>query len=874
MGKSRDTLFDWMVRRAEADLGVAQALVAGEMQRAHQIKHLETTLIGQINKLQHQVIESHEAELNDLKSEIFACADRIAQFEGTQSTVDAARRVIQELDDLRAQLSARQTELEIRCSGFETLGESLATHIRGLQEELRDKLDSIKTAQVEMCHFQSETHSLAERVAQAESDTWQARTLILHNTQQLEQTTESIKSDIVALNALFTDIKDNQRNLPLLDTLFKELARNLGAKIEEIDDRLAHSHNSQLECDARLGQLDSGLAMLAERLTRTESLSNQIHALTHAEVSAASEFRENTLRQLSSLEARLSDSTADHGALQELTLSLSAQVQASQQQAAQQFTLLDSRDAAQERNAKELAAFLAAKLTQQDEKLGPLANVHKELYRLAPEVQILEQRINQTDLALQRAQDRTDDSARRIGQLEESLKSEIVALNAAVAKLAEQQTLRLPEDQLREIKHELDVKVAELQRQLGVERDGFDHWGKGLRESFGAELSAMQARLSERLSQIEHRYARLERSEETVKANFDGLEAQLKETLQLKSNHYEQWGRFQSRLGTLDERTSKLETQVRHAEDRAVATAQKTEQSVDVLRCEIRTVQTLFDPQALPSADSILRGIEETLGAKFQEIEERFTKQLCEYDSCNTERRRDANKLFETLQSELAAIRTEIVLRADKPSEPSLRGVEEFIATKMQEFQQPLAQKLILLEKCDAERTHQIEQMIAGFKTEMAALDTELIQRPTRISSTDPALRGLEENLSAKIEELRQQMAQKFRACDSHESDLEELKERSQSLIGRMIELSAAIQSSQDTVVLAAQPVAPKPEVSPPRTPAEKIEGEDSPTEIQARSEKEQLIKLQERMSAEIERVRTELKERSGRWKVRKSAAS
>jgi chromosome segregation ATPase len=864
-----------MVRRAEADLGVAQALVAGEVHRADQIKHLETTLIGQINKLQHQVIEGYEAELNDLKSEISACADRIAQFEGTQSTVDAARQVIQELGDLRAQLSARQTELEIRCSGFERLGESLATHIHELEEELRDKLDSIRTAQAEMCHFQSETHSLAERVAQAESDTWQARTLILHNTQQLEQTTESIKSDIVALNALFSDIKDNQRNFPLLDTLFKELARNLGAKIEEIDDRLAHSHNSQLECDARLGQLDSGLAMLAERLTRTDSLSNQTHALTHAEVSSASEFRENTLQQLSSLEARLSDSTADHEALQELTLSLRAQVQASQQQTAQQFTLLDSRDAEQERNAKELAAFLATKLTQQDEKLGALANVHKELYRLGPEVQILEQRINQADLALQRAQDRTEGSARRIGQLEESLKNEIVALNAAVATLADkQQTLRLPEDQLREVKHELDVTVAELQHQLGVERDGFDHWGKGLRESFGAELSAMQARVSERLSQIEHRYARLERWEETVKANFDGLEAQLKETLQLQSNHHEQWDRFQSWQGTLDERTSKLDTQMRHAEARAVATAQKTEQSVDVLRCEIRTLQTLFDPRGLPSADSILRGIEETLGAKFQEIEERFTRQLCEYDSRNTEHRRDANELFETLQSELTAIRTELVLHADRPCEPSLRDVEAFIATKIQEFQQPLTQKLILLEKCDAERTHQIEQVIAGSKTEMAALDTEIIQHPTEISSTDPALRGLEENLSAKIEELRQQMAEKFRACDSHESDLEELKERSQSLIRRMIDLSAVIQSSQNTAVLAAQLVAPKPEVSPPRTLAEKIEGEDNPAEIQARSEKEQLIKLQERMSAEIERVRIELKERSGRWKVRKSAAS
>ncbi|MGH7928400.1 MAG: hypothetical protein ACREQV_11450, partial [Candidatus Binatia bacterium] len=95
MGTSRDTLFDWLVRRAEADLGVAQALAAGETQRVDQIKRLETTLIGQINKLQNQILETREAELNDLKSEIFACTDRITRIEDAQTT-DATKEFVQE----------------------------------------------------------------------------------------------------------------------------------------------------------------------------------------------------------------------------------------------------------------------------------------------------------------------------------------------------------------------------------------------------------------------------------------------------------------------------------------------------------------------------------------------------------------------------------------------------------------------------------------------------------------------------------------------------------------------------------------------------------------------------------------------------------
>ena len=56
MGSDKDTLFNWLVRKAEADLGLAQAFAAGETQRVDQIKHLETTLVSQIAELQHQIL--------------------------------------------------------------------------------------------------------------------------------------------------------------------------------------------------------------------------------------------------------------------------------------------------------------------------------------------------------------------------------------------------------------------------------------------------------------------------------------------------------------------------------------------------------------------------------------------------------------------------------------------------------------------------------------------------------------------------------------------------------------------------------------------------------------------------------------------------
>ena len=54
--------------------------------------------------------------------------------------------------------------------------------------------------------------------------------------------------------------------------------------------------------------------------------------------------------------------------------------------------------------------------------------------------------------------------------------------------------------------------------------------------------------------------------------------------------------------------------------------------------------------------------------------------------------------------------------------------------------------------------------------------------------------------------------------------------------------------------------------VESPRNPGEQSNSRDA--------EKEQLKQLQQRMSAEIERVRAELKEKSGRWKIRKGVTA
>ena len=950
MGSGKDTLFDWLVRKAEADLGLAQAFAAGETQRVDQIKHLETTLVGQIAELQHQILESREAELNDLKSEISVYSDRMTRIEGAKAPGDATKEFVQdELGVLRAQLSGRQTELETRYSGFERLEESFAAQIRALEDKIHEELGGVRATQGELRHLKSEAQSLTERLGQAESTAWQTRTFAARNAQQLEHTVENLKGEIVALKAVFAELNDQQSDGRRFDSLLNEIAQSLGDKIEEILRQVAQEHHAQLGRDARLGQLDSGLAMLVERMTKTELQSRETQALVPQEVSSASVFREKTATELAALHAKLGEAQTRQLAIEDLEASLRAKLEEWQHLTAQKLMLLASHDAEQEKSGKELGASLGAKLAEQEErngeKLRALSSGHEGLARLKPEIQTLAQRLGQVQSVAQRAQSQADAGAKRAGELEEGFKSAITVLKAELNE--QQRAFRLPEAQIAEIEHKVGVKIDDLQRQLAVEREGFDHWGKGLRESFSAELSAMQVRLSERQSQIEYRHSRLERLEETVKASIPKLEAKFKEKFQSQDYDREQWAQLRSDFGALGERTSQLESQGRQAEGRATATHQQVEQSLADLCGEFSAFKASFDQRPAPPSESILRGLEETLGANLRQLEEQVTRKFSVYDSRDSERvqqteqalnrlkaeletfradfaeqqsglpsaeslsytiqeslrtkiheldqrlaerftlidsrdaarARQADETLEVLHCENAALRGEITAlktglneRPEVIADPALRDLEESFGAKIQDSQQQVAEKLVLLDRRDAERSQKAEQIIAEFTTEMVKLKTELLQRPAVMTSTDPALRCLEENLSAKFNELNQQVTQKFSVFESHDAELKELKDRSQSVIQRVAQLSAAIQGAQNSGPVAVQFVSAPPEASAAQAPEANAKGENL-AETQAPSEKEQLVKLQERMSAEIERVRAELKERSGRWKVRRSAS-
>jgi len=172
-------------------------------------------------------------------------------------------------------------------------------------------------------------------------------------------------------------------------------------------------------------------------------------------------------------------------------------------------------------------------------------------------------------------------------------------------------------------------------------------------------------------------------------------------------------------------------------------------------------------------------------------------------------------------------------------------------------------------------------QIRGTVKADMAAIAAQLNERLAR----DGAIQGLEDTVNGRLRELHNQVAQGMLALDQRDGELRELKTQVQTLAQRVgqdgmrplasgsradglaeggagapfggfaaslqpVELQAVVTTgSMDSRANLLQPALPGNELT-----ADRVKVPD--------------LDLHDRLSAEIERKRAELREKSGRWKV------
>jgi hypothetical protein len=296
---------------------------------------------------------------------------------------------------------------------------------------------------------------------------------------------------------------------------------------------------------------------------------------------------------------------------------------------------------------------------------------------------------------------------------------------------------------------------------------------------------------------------------------------------------------FRGETLALTARIAQLEEANKQVDSGAAADAREAYQATMVLRDEIAALKTVMLEQPVRPIDAIVRDVQEMLRPQIQDLHDQLGQKqrtTVEWENQFTELRGDIQMLMQRqIQSELVAKQSQTLL------------------------------------------TQEMAQIRGGLKGDLLAVEAQLNERRSR----EAALQGLGETLNLRLGELHKQLAQGTLALDQHDGELRDLKGQVQLLAqqisqarqyasnrfdsmatGSAAPLGAGTLGSQPTDL---QPTAPDRSAdNPPNLfqPVATASSTPDQTKISA-------INLHDRLSSEIERKRAELREKSGRWKVR-----
>ena len=473
-----DVLYGWLVGRAAADLGLAQALAASESQRKEQIKRLEDNLLGQMREL------------------------HLAQASNSGAAVNPA-----EVDALKAEIERvreRQQQFSVDQVNVEQLAAAISVKLRDFEEQIQKQ--SQDAASGALGDFKLDLNLLADRVARAEFSAQQTQASI-ENQPVEELVQRSLQNELAKLKAALLDELANSRPAENFSHVDEE---KLQSKIDELRGEIRRSANSANE-----------LTELAGRYSRLEQTTQQGAADLKAEISALK----------TRLNSPATQPQVDESAVKRVEAALNEQIAALQEQLrealgaverrdgevgalSQQLTLLSANMAALSSRAEDAAArqldqsawvekietLISAHLREGESRLSvKLAQLEKTdggLGQVQHELNALLNRVAQMELTQQ------PPATQWVQEIEASLGGKIEELREYLAR--ERQDRQSRDDQLHGLRGEMQTVV---QRLVQAEADAQQSHALMVNEAAQAaqqreqtmgELSALQDQVSQR----------------------------------------------------------------------------------------------------------------------------------------------------------------------------------------------------------------------------------------------------------------------------------------------------------------------------------------------------------------------------------------
>ena len=269
-GASKDVLFGWLVGRAAADLGLAQALAASEAQHADKFKQLEASLLAQIQELQNSPnapfgAANQSDELEQLKAAMQNIFERLGGLESlAQQFTDAPELLKCEMARLQAGLGERQSLVETQYARFEKVASDLVARVEQLENQKPAKPEGVDRSISEIADLKLAWQSQTDRIARLELA---SQTIQAHTVSEIERTekfvSEFIKEESATLKAeVFQRLRDDAPT----DAIVQRLDEKGRKRADELRDGIEQNTSSLARLAADHGALRSDLRRLSERL--------------------------------------------------------------------------------------------------------------------------------------------------------------------------------------------------------------------------------------------------------------------------------------------------------------------------------------------------------------------------------------------------------------------------------------------------------------------------------------------------------------------------------------------------------------------------------------------------------------------------------
>jgi len=461
-----DLLYGWLVGRAAADLGLAQALAVSESRRNEQFKRLEVNLLAQVRELQN----SQHADGNSVENAV---------------TIEALKAEIERID-------ARQHNLETGQISNDSLDTVVRARLREFEEQIEQRQAQDQSGR--LGDFKFELTLLADRIARAEFSTHQAQASVANQQQRIdEQIAKQVEERFAALKAV--SIEELRSGQALVMG-----AQNLEALLQERIYELRRELSPAIQVRDEFSALQTELAMLAHRLS-------QIEAMPDPAITLAEEQQRWRNESEQYLNLRVNELTE---VVQEKLQSLNQASSERNSEAAALATCFERLGRLEDRarmGAADLKAEICALKTRLDEPVRKVASDERNVVAIEQSLNAcisdLQDQINQARLA------------------NEGRDAETRGLNGQLTTLAEtlSQLSARADDQI-----DPQVKYSEWQRQIERSLSAVAHGLENLlnQERERREISELETnRFKDSLISALNRLARIELAHEQAQAVAD-----------------------------------------------------------------------------------------------------------------------------------------------------------------------------------------------------------------------------------------------------------------------------------------------------------------------------------------------------------------